>query len=305
MARPHFLILGTQKAGTTSLHNYLGQHPSIFMCPVKESNFFALEGRSVTDFAGPGDQRALSGSKYVTTITDWDEYTSLFDQAPPEATHFGEACPLYLYHPQAAERIKHYLPDVHLFAILRNPVDRAYSGYLMMKRAGREPAPTFREAIEREEQRKEKPWEFSWYYKDVGMYAEQLSRYYERFDAEQITIYLFSEFAESPFAVTQDICTTLGLTKYSFSTSVRRNTSGVDRSSIISALLADGSWLRKVASALIPASIRKTLYHRIEAANRKKPRLSDADRAYVDSHFEPMISRLESLIERDLSHWRV
>jgi len=113
----------------------LDQHPGIFMCPVKETNFFALEGNSIA-FEGPGDREALTRNPLVTTVTDIEDYARLFEEAAPHQ-HVGEACPLYIYSQRAVDRIADRLPEAKLIVVLRDPVARAFSAYSMLCQAGR------------------------------------------------------------------------------------------------------------------------------------------------------------------------
>src|SRR5215218_4707583 len=123
MTMPNFLIIGAGKSGTTSLYHYLGQHPEVFMSPMKEPKFFCFEGER-PNFRGPGDDEEIN-RKCVTTI---DAYRALFDGVACEKA-VGEASSMYLYYPKAPERIDHHVAGVRLIAVLRNPVDRAYSSY--------------------------------------------------------------------------------------------------------------------------------------------------------------------------------
>jgi len=205
MVMPNFLIIGAAKAGTTSLYEYLKQHPQIWMSPVKEPNFFALEGDTL-DFRGPGDQDYIKSF----SITKIEDYLNLF-QGVENQLAIGEASPLYLYSPSAAERIRHYIPETKLIAILRNPVERAYSQFLMFVRDGREPLSDFAEAFEQEETRMRNNWEWAWQYTHIGFYYVQLQRYFDKFDHSQIRVYLFEDFNTNPVGVLQDIFQFLGV----------------------------------------------------------------------------------------------
>ena len=174
MIMPNFLIVGAAKAGTTALYTYLKQHPQVYTTPQKETSFFAFEGEKI-NFTGPGDNQV---SEYP--ITDLATYQQQFQGVNQEKA-IGEACPVYLYHPQAARRIHHYVPDVRLIAILRNPIDRAYTNYLHLVREGRETATDFIDALQAEPQRIKDNWLWFWYYTKLGYYAEQLQRYYQLF----------------------------------------------------------------------------------------------------------------------------
>ena len=141
--KPNFIVVGAMKAATTSLYTYLKQHPKIFMTKVKEPMFF-------NNFKQENKYK-ISGkkSKKPTTLK---EYLAMFDDVKNEKA-IGEASPAYIYNPQAPQLIKEHLSNVKIIAILRQPTDRAYSNYLHTKRADREDAATFQEAIELENKR--------------------------------------------------------------------------------------------------------------------------------------------------------
>ncbi len=151
MTLPNFLVIGATKSGTTSLYTYLKQHPEVYM-PMKEPNFFALEGREPPFFRGPEGWKEPSQKR----ITDLEGYRTLFAGASGEKA-MGEVSPLYLYAPQAAYRIRRYVPEAKLVAILRNPVERAYSAYMHLVREDREPL-GFAEALKEEERRIQSNW---------------------------------------------------------------------------------------------------------------------------------------------------
>ena len=113
MTMPNFLIVGAQKAGTTSLHYYLKQHPQIYMSLRKEPHFF--EGMH-WDFYRPG--------RIMLPVTDLADYQALFEGVTDEKA-IGEASASYLYSPKAPTLIKRSIPDARLIAILRNPADRS------------------------------------------------------------------------------------------------------------------------------------------------------------------------------------
>ena len=126
MREPDFFIVGAAKSGTTSLYSYVRQHPEVFLPSMKEPRFFVDP-----DYFG-GD--ALG---HLTQVRDLDEYLGLFAGAP-ECARVGEASPVYLYSRGTAERIRGFRPDASIVAILRNPVDRAYSHYWLHVRLGAE-----------------------------------------------------------------------------------------------------------------------------------------------------------------------
>ena len=146
MTLPNFFIIGAAKSGSTSLYHYVKQHPQIYMSPLKEPKFFALAGEKL-DFPGPGDQENVSRA-----ITDIHSYRNLFQGRTTEIV-IGEASVLYLYSRRAINHIWQSIPNAKLIAILRHPVDRAYSNFLSLRRPNHEPIADFSQALQQEEAR--------------------------------------------------------------------------------------------------------------------------------------------------------
>lgn len=176
---PDFLILGAQKAGTTALYAYLRWHPEITGPSFKEVSFF--------------DRHYAHGERWYRA-----------HMPARRRSLVGEASPSYLFHPLAPGRVASMLPDALLIALLRNPVDRAFSHYQHEVALGREPL-SFEDAIDREEERMRgevermlrEPSYFShawWNYTYVarGRYAEQLERWFVHFPRERLLV-LFTE----------------------------------------------------------------------------------------------------------------
>lgn len=171
MDRPppvRFLGIGAQKAGTTALHHYLGAHPDIEMPAArKELHFFDDEG---VDWRRP----------------DYGAYHGWFGD-PGKV--WGEVTPIYMFWPPALERIRAYNPDVRLIILLRDPVERAWSGWRMHRRLGHETL-DFAEAIrtgrERLGQSETALRRFS--YVERGFYGAQLERVFSLFPRDQVFI---------------------------------------------------------------------------------------------------------------------
>jgi hypothetical protein len=195
---PNFLILGAQKAGTTALYAYLRWHPQVTGPSFKEVSFF--------------DRHYARGERW---------YRAHFPARRREA--IGEASPSYLLHPLAPERVAGVLPDARLIALLRNPVDRAFSHYQHEVALGREPL-SFEDALAAEDERLRgevermlrDPTYFShaWWnytYAARGRYAEQLERWYAAFPRERLLVLLTEELAQDPGATYRRVLDFLGL----------------------------------------------------------------------------------------------
>jgi hypothetical protein len=174
---PNFLIIGAQKAGTTALYAYLRRHPQITGPSWKEVSFF--------------DRHYARGEAW---------YRGNFPNALRARGLVGEASPSYLFHPLAPERVAAMVPEAKLVALVRNPVDRAFSHYQHEVALGREPL-SFEDALEAEDERLRgeeermradpvyfsRPW-WDYTYRARGRYAEQLERWFAVFPREQLLI---------------------------------------------------------------------------------------------------------------------
>ena len=174
---PDFLIIGAQKAGTTALYAYLRRHPQITGPSWKEVSFF--------------DRHHARGEAW---------YRGNFPNALRARGHVGEASPSYLFHPLAPGRVAALVPQAKLIALVRNPVDRAFSHYQHEVALGREPL-SFEDALGAEDERLRgeeermlaEPAYFShaWWdytYRARGRYAEQLERWLAAFPSEQLLL---------------------------------------------------------------------------------------------------------------------
>lgn len=293
MTLPNFLIIGAAKAGTTALHTYLQQHPQIYMTPDKETNFFAFEGEHL-NFQGPGDEAINQFS-----ITDLESYQAEFQNVAGEKA-IGEACPLYLYHAKAPERIYSYIPHVRLIAILRHPVDRAYANFLHIIRDDREPCRDFAQALQQEKKRIEDNWEWFWHYIQLGYYSIQLKRYYDIFDREQIRVYLYEDLCQNPLTLIQDIFCFLEVDKtFVPDISIRPNKSGIPKNLIVHKLLTKPNPIKSLLKPLFPSQLRQKIQHQ----NLKTPKISSKTRVFLTNLYREDILKCQDLIERDLSGW--
>jgi len=294
---PNFLVIGAAKSGTTSLYHYLAQHPEIYMSPVKEPRFFALEGHPL-DFPGPGGHWVRA-----ETRTTLDGYERLFDGVRGERA-VGEASVIYLIHPRAAEAIAARIPDARLVAVLRDPAERAYSAFLDQSLAGYETCETFEAALAAEPQRVADGWYWWWHYREHGYYHRHLSRYYERFDPEQIRVYLYEDYAGDPHAVLADMFGFLGVDDgFRVDVATRHNRSGRARSPRVQALLGYPHPAKEALKKVVPERFGHRVISILLEKNLERPPMRPETRAELVAGYAEDIGRLEGLIGRDLSTW--
>jgi hypothetical protein len=296
MAMPNFLVIGAMKGGTTSLHRYLGQHPDIFMSRVKEPKFFARQSvMEMKLFAGR-----------TPDVRDFAEYRALFDEAGSHAAR-GEATPLYLCDSRAPAEIRRHIPDAKLIAILRQPVDRAYSAYVMKRRQGLEHL-EFEDALAEEPNRIAKRWDYSWHYAGLSRYTEQLERYYGLFGRTQIKVILSDDLLRDTRGVLQDLFRFLGVDdSFEPDVSTRHNEAALSRSPRLYRWLIRPSAVREGAKRILPAGAQQ-LWRRISRASlqlneRPAPRLAPSIRERLTREWTGEIQSLQALIGQDLTRW--
>ena len=297
MTLPNFLVIGAHKAGTTSLYHYLKQHPEVYMSPIKEPRFFSFEGDDL-DFRGPLPQNPGK----PLAVTDLEAYRALFAGVSGE-TAIGEVSPGYLYREKAPGRIRHYIPEAKMIAILRNPAERAYSHFLMVRKNDREPLTDFAQALEAEEGRIKDNWWIG-HYKSMGFYHEQLSRYYELFGPEQIKVYLYEDLKEDPVGMMQSIFRFLGVDDaFIPDTSLRHNASGIPKSRALQALINKPNALKSAIKPFVPEGMRRRILVNLQNRNLAQAPMPEGVREELTEAYREDILKLQGLIGRDLSSW--
>lgn len=306
MKMPNFLIVGAPKSGTTSLYQYLKQHPKIYLPTKKEPHFFSFEGRT-EGFNGPGQAKFME-----KRVTKMEDYCALFDKVTDEIA-IGEASTSYLYVTEAVARIEQYIPKVKLIAILRDPVDRAFSHYLHHRRNGGEVLLDFAQAIQEEENRIRKNWSPFWQYKRIGFYYSHLKRYFDKFPANQIRVYLYEELRANPTKMVQDIFSFLEVDDTWISeTSKKYNLSSlktVPRNKTIHEFLTQENPIKSAIKQVFPRQLRQQLKKSVQQgnivkmSNSYKPSIDSEIRKQLIEEYREDILRLQDLIERDLSKW--
>jgi hypothetical protein len=197
---PNFLIVGAAKAGTTSLHQYLAQHPEVYMSKIKEPQYF------------------VHGLSPKWAARDVLYYSGLFEGADGRKA-IGESSTAYLPCEASPGLIHRTLGDIKIIIMLRNPSLRAFSMYGWNVMEGYETARTFREALELEEERVRSVEFREWcpnylpeylYYR-TGLYHDQVKRYLDEFPAGHVRMFLFEDFIKAPVETCQEVFRFLGV----------------------------------------------------------------------------------------------
>jgi hypothetical protein len=290
---PNFLVIGAFKSGTNSLYHYLEAHSQVFMCPANEPSFFAFEGQK------------MSGGRWAEgVVTNFEDYKKLFAGARDKIA-IGEVSPTYLTSLEAPGRIKHYVPDAKLVAILRHPVERAYSQWQMEYRQGNEKMIDFAEAIK--VTKVVADGTIRRRFVGGSMYYQLLKKYYDAFDPSQICVLLFDRLSTDREGLVKKLYGFLNVDS-SFvppNINVRFNEGGgVPRTR------TGGFLLQKLFPALsgLKSLAPHGLRERFAAQARrqllvKPPELAPELRAELSVFFKDDILRLQDLIKEDLSMW--
>lgn len=286
--KPNFLIAGAGKAGTTSLHDYLAQHPDVFMSTFKEPNFF------------------VRGYGY----DNWDDYLALFSGVNGEKA-VGESSTGYLCAEESPAWIKSTLGAVKIILMLRNPARRAMSLYWWMVREGYEDAPSFADALTVESIRRKDPQfrfrclEFfgDYLYFASGLYFEQVQRFLKTFGRDNVRIYIFEEFVKDPRVTCRDIFDFLNVDP-NFEPKIAIHNEGR-----IPASPRLQFWLRNRAPdylPFLPSTFRRKFLNRLMTLNTRlgsvPQRDADSEKKLLE-RYQDDIRLLEQILERDLSVW--
>ena len=275
---PNFFLVGASKCGTTSLFHALGQHPDVFVCPVKEPGFFA-PGVPVE----PGSP------------TSWDDYLALFGAVRSQPA-VGEATTSYLATPGTAKRIRDRLPHARILMVLRDPADRLFAYYAAARVAGA--SLSFRAWVEAERAKESTRnpifgvvWE--------GRYATHLRQYREAFPGSQLHLEWYEEYAAHERRTVQQCLAFLDLrTDVPLAPGTRLNETREPR------------WpsprpLRRAGAQVLRSVLSPDRYARLRAWASRRPRLTPTvgERAAAIALYREEIAELADMTGRDLSLW--
>lgn len=283
VALPNFLIIGAPKAGSTSLWEYVRQHPDVFPTEKKEPHYFwslkhSLPGKTVT----------------------LEAYRALFEGSEAYAAA-GEASPGYLADENSPHEIRKMIPDVKLIAILRDPCARAFSGFMMHRMRKDEPEEGFLDAIAADAGR---PAAKRIGYVENGLYYKQLSRYLSVFPAEQLKVVLNEDLKVKPKEVLREVFTFLRIDPdVDIDTDVQFTVSGVPKVKALHWLLHGKNPIKRMLLPFLPKRLIKSL-RLAKNANLTRQFITPEERSALLPAFEADILELEKLLGRDLAHWR-
>jgi hypothetical protein len=290
---PNFFIVGAAKAGTTSLYHYLKEVPGVFMSKVKEPYYFS-----------PNYIRRYTGEM----VTDKEEYLRLFKNASG-CIAIGEASPSYLWDPNSPKLIHQSIPDARIIILLRDPIERAYSHYLMKVRFGtgdKRSSSFYQDLMRNYKNPERKANDMSQLYVEFSMYYEQVKRYFDEFGRQQLKVIIYEEFIQRPEETVNDVLAFLGLNYTVTAIKEQYNTHSVPRSPISPWVYSFFHWLRargiktSKLTTLLPPTLTALLEENLLFKRTQKPKIEpEAFKFLQDIYYEDVV-RLESLLGRSL-----
>lgn len=283
------MIVGAPKAATTSLKDYLGQHPGICTHLQRELEFFA------------GDEVYRSGFEHVLRV--------YFPDARPGAVLVGKSVAM-MYSAQALERLQRHNPEIQVVVALRNPAERAYSEYWYARRRGWETMPSFEAAIRAGGERfaGDAPRAWRCAYLQRSAYAPYLADIYERFGRDRVHVILAEDLRTRSAEIVQALYRALPGLDPDFAPRValERNSAAMPRWGAVLRLTSSRtalSGVRRLLRHVMSERARHDLREALRRANERDfipPPMRPETRAELAVHFAPLNRQLRELIGRDV-----
>ena len=294
---PHFFIVGAPKCGTTSMAQYLNQHPEVFVLR-GEPHFFG------SDIAYNSPR--LTRSQYLKLCRNTGGKPVV-----------GDRSTWYLYSARAAEEIHAFNPQARIVAMLRNPADMVYSLHRHhVLRGARDDLEHLEDALAAEPERRRgrripsnARFRASLFYSEVPRYAEQLQRYFDRFGRDRVHVILLDDLKRDPAGTYARTLRFLGVDA-DFRADFRvHNVAGPAPDSLLYRAWKASTLRYRIRSAVpqrLYSTIREQRRRRLQrrAGHRSCDRLEPELRRRLQSDFAGEIDRLERLLDRDLAGWR-
>ena len=293
--KTEYFVVGAAKSGTTSIYTALREHGKFSLPHEKEPNRFNT-GSSNVPGKGPGDHHA------TTVLRETKKYDNNFGS--PLGGPRVDFSVSYLYDDQAAKKIFEHNPDAKILIILRNPIQRAFSHYLHMTRDCRESL-SFENGLKVEEDRVRDGFEFSWHYKNMGMYNKQVEKYISLF-GERVVVIKFEDFFTEQQSVNKTLENFFGLDYGSFKLKDDKlNATGTVKNKMLAKIFNRPSAVRNLIKKIIPRETGRYIMNKFRNANldTEKPKINPDVQSMLEEFYREDIGRLGTTLGRDFSDW--
>lgn len=286
--KPTFFIIGAPKAGTTSLYYYLNKHPQVLMSSIKEPNFFAYEDLQADKLYYKDD-----------SIGDEKSYLSLFtNKSNKEFKAVGEASVCYLFYHKSAQRIYNFNPEARILIMLRHPLERSWSHYLMDYKLNYVKDKFDDIALRRVNGHRNN--QHYQQYVQLSLYASQIEAYLKVFPKHQIFFGLYDELKSNPQELFNKICRFLDIDTLPLAEKTAYNSAEVPRNDFIKSIYATDALRRGVKKLLGSQHSRK-----IKSILFKKPDLQPEmqTKETLNKLFADDLRKTEQLTGLNLQAW--
>lgn len=299
----NFFLVGAAKCGTTSMWHYLYQHPDIYLPENKqEMHFFATHYQKLPH----AEKKAygLHDSKLIHSIEEYE----LYYQNVANEKIIADISPEYMYYYKCAKDIKKYNSDAKILFLLRNPVDRAYSAYMHLRKDLSE-SMNFREAFMESKHRVNEQNYNSLYDLQGWSYAPAIEYFITCFGAKKVMVILFEEFVRDTQQIMDQICDFLEISRFEFDVSKKYNESGIPKdkwkASVFLFFQTNFIWAKKLLGAKVTRHVEDIMSRLFIKGNLWKQPMTKEDREFVYSYYGNEINRLEKLLGRSLNIWKM
>lgn len=272
------------------------------MTSPKEAKYFLCDDAPPPHWRGPGDKH--SQQEWIWRRSD---YEALFADAPAHSVR-GESTPFYLWSSGAHRRIAEMLPDGKLIAVVRDPIDRAYSNWMHLWCDGLEPVPDFLDAFALERQRVHAGYAPFWRYRELGLYGQQLHHLYQYVDAERVLVMRYRELIEDPRGAVDRACAFLGIAAGQVaeipSDNARTYVEPGWRTRALGPVVRGGAWLGQFAPPEVWRRTAPPLIRQLRGSgDSHRPLLSEEQRSALIDVFADDIALLAEVTGQDFSQW--
>ena len=294
MNLPNLLIVGAAKSGTTSLHNYLKQHPEIFMSNHKEPHFLI--------------NKEIGENRIPKAVKKLNEYSNLFDGSDT-FKYRGESSAMYLQFPNIAiKNIKKYLEkDIKIIIMLRNPIDRAFSGYQHVKRFNVDEELTFAQALDVCEERyfKQTSLTPATRYIHIGMYYDFVKKFMHSF-SDQIHVIIYDDFIADTQNELSKVFSFLKVKKIEININEKYMVGGWKwKNSFFKNTFMKKSFLKKIIKTIAPFEFLRIFLNDLFKYLFTEPddKMDIALRKKLQNIYKNDVINLSKLLNKDLNFW--
>ena len=282
-----FFIVGAPKAGTTSLYSYLSQHPEIEMSTIKEPDYFSNE------FI---EEQSLYYKK--ESVRSLKKYHSLYSDIKNLVR--GEASVSYLFYEKVPKKIFKYNSRSKIIIMLRNPLDRAYSHYLMDRRLGFV-SESFEKIVNQKSTHKNSAL-FYQQYIELGQYTHQIKNYFDVFSKKNILIIDYDDFIDKSSEVLNKVYEFLNVEKHSLLNSNKVYNKYTKPSNKFVEILYTFSFFRDLASSFFSERIKAKI-QALFFSEENKPTLDSEIQIYLKEYYKVELDKLSKLLNQNYSKW--